>query len=215
MPVSPLLKRLFQIHANILVALDAQSSPQTASYPGNTTQPENTNPPVPRFRSASVAFPSSLGQDLRSDYRGLTQQNPNQNTASTPSSSFAGAFNTGGFQRAPLMPPAEFQIPRTTVDANRNYHITQLSAPMSAPQDFSSAYQQASDNGQNNGHEQQGQDNQQHALAIPADNQHQEHTAQPSQPQSEQYARDDGYTMDPGTQSRKRAFRMYDAYEGS
>lgn len=97
---------------------------------------------VPRYRTASLAFPSGL--DLPNHFRALPSQNTNQVMPPTPrATSYSGAYNSGGFPSAPLLAPREFQIPRTPVDREpKDYAVPQLSAPMAPSQDFSTAYDQ-------------------------------------------------------------------------
>jgi hypothetical protein len=213
-------------HNNSIIASNVHTSPTHLTYP--TSQQQNpsqpSTPPVPRFRSASSAFPSGL--DLRNQYRGMSSQNSNQGVPTTPrTTSFASAFSSGGFQSAPLMAPAEFQIPRTPIDAGpRDYHMSQLSAPMAPPQDFSAAYSQSmspgsrtpvaeqsmlSRNEPNMQEQQQQHQQQQHQ-------QQQQHSQQQQQQQSEppHYLRQDEYDNNPAAQKRKRTYSMSGTFEG-
>ncbi|OAF58146.1 hypothetical protein VC83_05310 [Pseudogymnoascus destructans] len=120
------------------------TSPTHLTYPTShsaNTQP--STPPVSRYRASPATFPSGL--DLRSQYRSVSSQSPNQPIPATArAATFASAFSSGGFQSAPLMAPTEFHIPRTPVDAGpREYHLSQLSAPMAQATDFAAAYSQS------------------------------------------------------------------------
>jgi hypothetical protein len=93
-----------------------------------------------RLRAASSAFPPGL--DLRNQYRQLPTQHNSTHSTIPHSNSFASAF-TGGYASAPLTAPVDFSLPRTPADGShgsRDFNISQLSAPMNPPQDFSSAY---------------------------------------------------------------------------
>jgi hypothetical protein len=102
----------------------------------------SSTPSVPRFRAASAAYPPGL--DLRNQYRTLPSQSSPHGLPSTPrSNSFASPFTSGGFQSAPLVAPADFQLARSSSESQqRDYHMSQLSAPMAPPPDFSAAYSQ-------------------------------------------------------------------------
>lgn len=209
------------------VATNIHTSPQTTYTLSQTTQSEN--PSITRFRSASAAYPSTI--NLQHQYRQSPSQSLGQpGVTSTPrSSTYGSAYNTGGFQSAPLLPAAEFQMPRTPDlrTGESNYQMSHLSGPMTAPmaasQDFNAAYQsalsppragsnaqgsQASESGLSGvGH------NETPALSIPHEPEEQ-HSAQHTQQQPERYH--DGYGLPAGTQpSRKRTFSMSENYEGS
>lgn len=222
-----LVSQLVAFGADELVATTIHTSPLTTYSLSQTSQPEN--PSIQRFRSSSSAYPSSL--NLQSQYR--PQQSPNQSIAqsavtSTPrATTYASAYSVGGFQSAPLLPAAEFQMPRTPDlrPGESNYQMSHLSGPMTAPmaasQEFNAAYQsamspprsasnaqgsQASESGLSGvGH------NETPALSIPHEPEAQEHsTRQPT----DRYH--DGYGLSAGTQpSRKRTFSISGNYEGS
>jgi hypothetical protein len=119
------------------------NSQSQVTYPTSEPSIQSISPQVPSFRSSSVAFPPGL--ELRNQYRPLpSQQSGAHGPPPTPrGTSFASAFSSGGFQSAPLIAPADFQLPRTPVDTGpREYHMTQMSAPMAPPQDFTNAYNQ-------------------------------------------------------------------------
>lgn len=200
-----------------------------------TTQ--SHNPSMPRFRSSSVVYPSGLNLDHQ--YR---PQQSSQSTLSQPaipvtprSSAYASSYSTGGFQSAPLLPTAEFQIPRTPSlgtearPGTGDYHMANISGPMTAPmaasQDFSSAYQSTISPRSGNAQTTQTPETQHSetvGLAIPHTSDEEGNSSHPPQHQEGHYSRvrHDGYGMDTssthiGSQSRKRTFSMSKNYEGS
>lgn len=219
----------FSISANEHLATNIHTSPQNTYSISQTSQSEN--PPIPRFRSSSAVFQSGL--DLRNQYR--PHQSPNQSlpqssiaqtgvTGMPRASSYASAYSTGGFQSAPLLPAAEFQMPRTPdlragESAYQMAHLSgPMTAPMAAPQDFSAAYQSEMSPGRsgNNDQETQPSDSQQHetvGITVPHSPQEQHSTQQPKH-QTDRYH--DGYGIEASTiRSRKRTFSMSENYEES
>ena len=210
------------------VATNIHTSPQSTYSLNQTSQPEN--PSIPRFRSSSAAFSSTL--NLQNPYR--PHQSPNLNqpishtgVTSTPRSSYTSAYSTGGFQSAPLLPAAEFQMPRTPDirSGDNTYQMSHLSgpmtAPMAAPQDFNAAYQAMSPPrpGSTLGNVQESHPsesvhsvghNETAALSIPHEIEVQEtQQHQHGQHQNEHYVRHDGYGQPVGAPpSRKRTFSM-------
>lgn len=99
-----------------------------------------------RIRASSSAFPAQLQLNTAHQYRTVPSQQPATAgfTPSIPrSSSFSGAFGSGGFQSAPLDPPGDFHLPRTPGDVPsrdyglpRDYTTAQMSAPMTQPAEF-------------------------------------------------------------------------------
>lgn len=194
------------------------ASPTHLTYP--TSHPANTQPstpPVSRYRASSATFPSSL--DLRSQYRSVSSQSPNQPIPATArAASFASAFSSGGFQSAPLMAPAEFQIPRTPVDAGpREYQLSQLSAPMAPATDFAAAYSQSMSPGRPVAAEQTTLGRQHHNLNLDdsQDQQSQPQTQHQQQQQGEtpHYLRHDEYNLN-SMKQRKRTYSMSGSYDG-
>lgn len=207
------------MYTDHIIASNIHSSPTNLTYP--TSQPGNampSTPVVPRFRSASSVFPSGL--DLRNQYRTIPAQSSNQGMPRTPrTTSFASAFSSGGFQSAPLMAPAEFQMPRTPIDAGpRDYHMSQLSAPMAPPQDFSAAYSQSMSPGRAPATEQSALGRQHDSLSLqevqnaqqPQHQQQQQH----HQAETAHYLRQDEYDLNSGAEGRKRTYSMSVTFEG-
>jgi len=117
-----------------------QSSPTHLTYPPSHGVSSSLQPSISamsRLRAASSAYPPGL--DIRAQYRTMPTQNHSPHGVTPRSSSFAHAF-TGGYASAPLAAPVDFSLPRTPIDGPRDFNIPQLSAPITAPQDFSSAY---------------------------------------------------------------------------
>jgi hypothetical protein len=181
-----------------------------SAYPTSQAPAQSIAPAVSRFRAGSSAYPPGL--DLRTQYRTIPSQQPSQNSPATPRhTSFASPFSSGGFQSAPLLAPTDFQLPRTPVDAGpRDYHISQLSAPMAPPQDFTSAYSQGISPPRMSAQQQQQQNDRSfpaHPTESPAGLLHEQRT--------EQHAgfvhREDDYVS--GVK-RKRTYSMPGTYNG-
>lgn len=222
---------------DVTIASNIHSPPTHLTYPtSHPGNPQSSTPPVPRFRAASSAYPSGL--DLRSQYRAVSTQGPNHGVPATARTApFASAFSSGGFQSAPLIASAEFQIPRTPNDAGpRDYHMSQLSAPMAPPQDFSATYGQSASparrpatehstlgrqhdstglqDQQNRQNQQSPQDQQdQQSQQDQQDQQQQQQHHHHHQGETTQYLRQDEYDLSSGTKGRKRTYSM-SAYEG-
>ena len=105
-----------------------------------------------RLRAASASLP--LGLDLRNQYRsvssGHNMQSPTQpsgpRTPSTPqqlTGSSVSSSYTASFPSAPLTAPMDFQLPRTPGfrSSGPDYSMSQMSAPIAPPNDFSQAFQ--------------------------------------------------------------------------
>lgn len=215
--VSNQIAYLYDMYTDHIIASNIHTSPTNLTYP--TSQPGNTMPStsvVPRFRSASSAFPSGL--DLRNQYRTVPAQSSSQNMPTAPrTTSFASAFSSGGFQSAPLMAPAEFQMPRTPIDAGpRDYHMSQLSAPMAPSQDFSAAYSQSMSPGRAPATEQSALGRQHDSLSLQEvqNAQQPQHQQQQQQADTAHYLRQDEYDLNSGTKGRKRTYSMSGTFEG-
>lgn len=206
------------------------ASPTHLTYPTShpvTNQPSTPPAAASRYRSSSsAAFPSGL--DLRNQYRSVSSQSPNQGIPATArASSFASAFSSGGFQSAPLMAPAEFHIPRTPAEAGpRDYHLSQLSAPMAPPPDFAAAYSQSMSPGRPPATEQTTLGRQHDGLTLqdPQDQQGQPQTQhQPQQQQQQQqpqqqgemthYLRQEDYDVNSAAKRRKRTYSLSGTFE--
>ncbi|OBU00543.2 hypothetical protein VE01_01008 [Pseudogymnoascus verrucosus] len=193
------------------------TSPSHLTYP--TSHPANTQPstpPVSRYRANSATFPSGL--DLRSQYRSVSSQSPNQPIPATArAATFASAFSSGGFQSAPLMAPAEFHIPRTPIDAGpREYHLSQLSAPMAPAADFAAAYSQSMSPGRPAATEQSTLGRQHHGLGLEDSQDQPQAQHQPQQQQQGEtahYLRQDEYDLN-SMKRRKRTYSMSGSYDG-
>ena len=167
------------------------------------------NPPVPRFRSASAVYPA--GYNFQSQYpRPMPPLSPNNYPRAT---TYPTPYNSTGYQSAPLMPPAEFQTPRTPGDPARgDYNMGQLSAPIAAPQDFTAAYNQAlSPRSGMAEHQPEG------AQGMPGMHQPQQPQEQHHQPQTVQ---NDEYNAretygDENTEARRKSYSMPGTYETS
>lgn len=202
------------------VASNIHTSPTHLTYP--TSHPASTQPstpPVSRYRASSATFPSGL--DLRSQYRSVTSHSPNQPIPATArAATFASAFSSGGFQSAPLMAPAEFNIPRTPVDAGpREYHLSQLSAPMAPATDFAAAYSQSMSPGRPAATEQSTLGRQHQGLGLEDSQDHQNQPQAQQQPEQQQqgetahYLRQDEYDLN-SMKQRKRTYSMSGSYDG-
>lgn len=205
---------------NFAIDSNIHASPTHLTYP--TSHPANTQPstpPVSRYRASSATFPSGL--DLRSQYRSASSQSPNQPIPATArAASFASAFSSGGFQSAPLMAPAEFHIPRTPVDAGpREYHLSQLSAPMAPATDFAAAYSQSMSPGRPAATEQSTLGRQHQGLGLEDSQDQQSQPQAQHQPQQQQqgetahYLRQDEYDLN-SMKRRKRTYSMSGSYDG-
>ncbi|KFY09560.1 hypothetical protein V491_08100, partial [Pseudogymnoascus sp. VKM F-3775] len=146
---------------------------------------------------------------------------PNQPIPATArAATFASAFSSGGFQSAPLMAPAEFNIPRTPVDAGpREYHLSQLSAPMAPATDFAAAYSQSMSPGRPAATEQSTLGRQHQGLGLEDSQDHQNQPQAQHQPEQQQqgeaahYLRQDEYDLN-SMKQRKRTYSMSGSYDG-
>ncbi|GAB1314279.1 hypothetical protein MFIFM68171_04489 [Madurella fahalii] len=102
-----------------------------------------------RLRAASASLP--LGLDLRTQFRSAigsgnmqsAAHSPGPRTSSTPQLGGVSSSYTASFPSAPLTAPVDYSLPRTPGyrSSAADYSMSQLSAPIAPPNDFSQAFQ--------------------------------------------------------------------------
>ncbi|KAK2019453.1 homeobox domain-containing protein [Colletotrichum eremochloae] len=122
---------------------------ESSSYSGTSSPPgmnysSFSQGPLSRLRSRASS--STLGLDLRNQYRPISsgQSASHGSAPRSTSTQFATATAyTSSFPSAPLTAPIDFSLPRTPGPRSsgvHDYSMPQMSAPIAAPQDFSQAF---------------------------------------------------------------------------